>query len=371
MSWILVNLLPFLVILTILVFVHELGHFLIARRNGVKVTTFSIGFGPELLGWTDRHQTRWRFSLIPLGGYVKMLGDADPSSGRADESLQLDEQEKSHTLHNKTPLQRMAVAFAGPAANILFTIVALSLTIMVKGMPHLAPVIAKVEPGMLADQSGIVEGDTIHKVNQKSVKDFYTLRRIIQESVGKDIELEIERNGEILHKKISLYQMDPTTQEKKPIKRLGIMPPAPIYISHNPFMAIVHGICISWDLTLETFQSLYGLITGKHSSHELGGILSIGEMAAQSTKSGLTSVIWLMALLSINLALINLLPIPVLDGGHILLCAIEMIRGKPLSAKAQEYIFLLGFLIVGSVMLFATWNDLLRYKVFHIFKSWF
>ncbi len=371
MSWIIANFAPFLIILTVLVFVHEMGHFLVARRNGVKVTAFSIGFGPELFGWTDRHQTRWRFSLIPLGGYVKMLGDADPSSTRLDETLEISEAEKSQTLHYKTPLQRIAVAFAGPAANIIFAIILLSGMVMVKGMPHIEPVIAKVEPGMVAEQAGLLAGDKIIKANHHPITDFQSLRVVIQQSVGQDIELEIERHGTTLHKTISLYQIDPETQQKKPIQRLGIMPGSPVHTFHNPAMSLVYGIMISWDLTVETFRSLAGLMTGKHSSNELGGILSIGEMAAQSTKNGLTSVIWLMALLSINLAFINLLPIPVLDGGHILLCMIEMLRGKPLSAKTQEYIFLVGFLIVASVMLFATWNDLLRYKVFQIIKSWF
>ena len=369
MSWIIVNFLPFVVILTILVFVHELGHFLVARRNGVKVTVFSIGFGPELFGWTDRHQTRWRFSLIPLGGYVKMLGDADPSSARSADNSELSEEEKTQTLHSKTPLQQIAVAAAGPAANILFAIVALWGLIVIKGVPFLSPVIYKIEPGMLAEKSGLQVEDKILKVDNQIIEDFQQLRRVIGLSAGKDVVFEIERSGAVIAKTISFYEVDPVTQEKKPLVRLGIMPGEPQYIQHNPIMAIGYGLNLCWDLTVGTFNSLARLVTGKSSSNELGGILSIGDMAAQSTKNGLTSVIWLMALLSINLALINLLPIPVLDGGHIFLSGLEMIRGKPLSAKAQELIFLAGFLLVAGVMLFATWNDLLRYKVFQIIET--
>lgn len=371
MSWIIANFLPFVIILTILVFVHELGHFLVARRNGVKVTVFSIGFGSELFGWTDRYQTRWRFSLIPLGGYVKMLGDADPSSARSADTSDLSEEEKQQTLRSKTPLQQIAVAAAGPAANILFAVVALWGLIVIKGVPLVAPIIHKIEPGMLAEKSGLLAGDKVLKVDNQSIKDFSQLRRAIVQSAGKDVTFEIERSGAVITKVVSFYEVDPSTQEKKPITRLGIMPGEPQYSRHNPIMAMSYGINLCWDLTVETFNGLARLVTGKSSSNELGGILSIGDMAAQSTKNGLTSVLWFMALISINLALINLLPIPVLDGGHIFLSILEMIRGKPLSAKAQELIFTVGFLLVAGVMLFATWNDLLRYKVFQIIKSWF
>jgi regulator of sigma E protease len=369
--WIIANFLPFVIILTILVFVHELGHFLVARHNGVKVTVFSIGFGPELFGWTDRSQTRWRFSLIPLGGYVKMLGDADPSSTRVDEKIELTEAQKSQTLHHKTPLQQIAVAAAGPIANVLFAMVVLSGLVMIKGVPFQAAIINKIEPGMLAERVGLMPGDKVLKVDQEVIKDFQQLRQVIRDSVGKDTIFEIDRNGQILQKTVSFYEVDANTKQKKPVTRLGIMPGDPEYTRHNPVMAVVYGISICWDLTAETFRGLARLIAGNSSSSELGGILSIGDMAAQSTKNGLTSVVWLMALLSINLALINLLPVPVLDGGHILLCALDGIRGKPLSQKAQEFIFLMGFLLVSGVMLLATWNDLMRYKVFQIIRSWF
>jgi regulator of sigma E protease len=370
-SWIIANFLPFVVILTILVFVHELGHFLVARYNGVKVTVFSIGFGPEIFGWTDRRQTRWRFSLIPLGGYVKMLGDADPSSTRIDEKIELTEVEKTQTLHHKTSLQQISVAAAGPMANILFAVVALSGLVMFKGVPFLAPVISKVESGMLASRVGLMAGDKVLKVDQHIIGDFKQLRQVIRDSVGKDTVFEIERDGQVLQKIVPFYEVDGNTQQKNPVSRLGIMPNDPEYVRQNPLMAVGYGLSICWDITAETFRGLASLIVGKGSAGELGGILSIGDMAAQSTKNGLTSVLWLMALLSINLALINLLPVPVLDGGHILLCALEWMRGKPLSPKAQEFIFLAGFLLVSGVMILATWNDLMRYRVFQIIMGWF
>jgi regulator of sigma E protease len=370
-AWIIGYLVPFIVILTVLVFVHELGHFAIARRNGVKVAVFSIGFGPEIFGWTDRQETRWRMSLIPLGGYVKMLGDADPSSGRADASVEgFSDAEKQQTLHAKTPWQRIAIAIAGPAANYIFAILVLAFLIVFKGVPFLPATVGKAEPGMLAFESGIVAGDKIIKINDTDVKDFDQLRKLIRDNVGKDIVVVISRQDATITKNLSLYQVDPTGT-KTPVAKLGIAPGEPLYEPKNPFSAIAHATSITWNLSVDTLKALGSLIVGQKGSGELGGILSIGDMAAQSTKSGMATILWFMAILSINLGLINLLPIPVLDGGHILLCAIEGVRGKPISQKMQEYIFLAGFLVVAGAMLFATWNDLMRYKVFQVIISWF
>ena len=365
-------LIPFIVILTILVFVHEMGHFLVARRNGVKVAVFSIGFGPEIFGWTDKHETRWRFSLTPLGGYVKMLGDADVSSGRADASVDtLSEKEKQQTLHSKTPWQRVAVAVAGPAANYVFAIIVFSFLFIFKGVPTLPATVGKAEPGMIACEAGILAGDKIAKINGADVKDFDQLRHLIRENVGKDITVIINRQDEALTKNLSLYQLDPATGEKTPVAKLGIAPGEPSYEPQNPLSAVIHAFSFTWNLSVDTLKALGSLVMGQKGSGELGGILSIGDMAAQSTKSGMATVLWFMAILSINLGLINLLPIPVLDGGHIVLCTIEGIRGKAIGQKMQEYIFLAGFIVVGGTMVFATWNDLMRYKVFQVIINWF
>ncbi|MBY0281840.1 MAG: RIP metalloprotease RseP [Alphaproteobacteria bacterium] len=372
MNWVIDYFVPFVAVLTVLVFIHELGHFLIARRNKVKVTTFSIGFGPELFGWTDSHETRWRFSLIPLGGYVKMLGDADASSARADESIEnFTEEEKQQTLHSKTPLQRIAVSIAGPAANYILAIVLLTALIGIKGMPVLPTTVGKVEPEMLAHQAGIAAGDKILKINEKNVEDFDQLRALIKENIGKDVQIEISRNGEILHKSFALYKTNTATGEREPVSKLGVAPGEPLYVKQNPIAAIGYAGAFCWKMSIDTLKGIGGMITAQKGSGEIGGILSIGDMAAQSTKNGLPTIIFFMAILSINLGLINLLPIPVLDGGHILLCAIEWVRGKPLGQKVQEYIFLTGFLVVVGTMLFATWNDLMRYKIFQIIKNWF
>jgi regulator of sigma E protease len=364
---------PFILILSVLVFVHEWGHFWVARRNGVRVTDFSIGFGPELFGWTDSKKTRWKMCIIPLGGYVKMLGDADATSVRSNDTSisQLTAEEKNQTLHSKTPLQRIAVAAAGPAANYIFAFVLLLLLILFKGLPFYPAKIGHVDPKMAAAQHGIQEGDVIQRVNGTPVDDFDSLRHSIQENVGKTIRLTIGRGAEVIEKDVQLFETDPTTQEVKPITRLGLGPWAPEYRLVSFFTAVKASVAVCWNMSVSSLQGIWAMITRQKGAGELGGILSIGDMAGQSTKGGTASLVWFMAILSINLGLINLLPIPVLDGGHIVLCSIEAVRGKPVPPKMQEYIFLAGFLVVASIMLFATWSDLMRYKIFETIQGWF
>ncbi len=365
MAWISEYFLPFIIILTILVFVHEWGHFWVARRNGVKVTVFSIGFGPELFGITDQHGTRWRFSLIPLGGYVKMLGDADASSARSDTSA-LAEDEKKFTLASKTPYQRMAVASAGPAANFIFAIVALTGLITFKGMPVVPSIIGTLQPGQPAERAELQSGDHILKIENDPTKNFNDLRAAVAKAVGKDkINITISRNGETLEKSVDMNETDTATGEKKIAKRLGIVPAEPIWESQPVHKALAESVKVTWDLCVMTLHGLGEMITGKRDGGEIGGILAIGDMASQSTKNGISSAIWFMVLLSINLGLLNLLPVPVLDGGHIFMCGIEAIRGKAISEKLQERVFLVGFILLMMLMLYATWNDLVRYGVFN------
>lgn len=365
--------LPFVLILSVLVFVHEWGHFWVARRNGVRVTDFSIGFGPELFGWTDAHKTRWKLSVIPLGGYVKMLGDADPSSARADDKTMtsLTDEEKNETLHSKTPLQRIAVASAGPAANYLFAFVLLVVLIGFKGLPYFSTTVGHVDPTMQAAKFGIQQGDVIQKINGAPVEEFEALREFIQQNVGKTLRLTILRGGQVFEKDVPLFETDPNTHETKPIARLGLGPAAPLYRHEGIFAAIKSSAAICWNMSVSSLQGIWAMITRQKGAGELGGILSIGDMAGQSTQGGLASMVFFMAVLSINLGFINLLPIPVLDGGHILLSSIELVRRKPVPAKVQEYIFLTGFIIVGAIMFFATWSDLKRYKIFETVLHWF
>lgn len=360
--------LPFLIVLTVLVFIHELGHYLVARYNGVKVEVFSIGFGPKLFGWTDGAGTQWKVSAIPLGGYVRMLGDADASSRPDTEALQqMADEERNKSLHSKTIGQRMAVSAAGPIANFLLAIVLMSGVFIFKGEPFLPAVVGSTLPGKLAEKIGLKPEDRISSINGKEVKDFVELRNIIQTSGGKDVTLSVVRKGETLSLSTKMEEVDEKTGEKKPVNQLGMRPGTPDYKQHSLLSAIGNSFAFTFNMCVDTVHNLGQMIMGKRSSDELGGILAIGDMAGQSAKGGVVALLWFMALLSVNLGLINLFPVPVLDGGHLVFYAIEGIRGKPVSEKAQEYAFLVGLVIVLSVMAMSTWNDLIRYKIFHWF----
>lgn len=370
MAWVLHYFLPFILILSVLVFFHELGHFWVARRSGVRVLTFSIGFGPELFGWTDRHKTRWRFSLIPLGGYVKMFGDSDPSSAKASSDFsELSEEEKQQTLYAKHPKQKIAVALAGPAANYILATVLLTLLISIKGLPHLPPTIGSVQKESPAAVAGLQTGDEILQANGHKISEFQELRTHIQAAAGKELQIQGRRNKEIFSKTINLYKVDPKTKKKEDISRLGITPGQPVYEPMSPFMALGASLHLCWKMSADSFMAISQMITGHKGGAEVGGILSIGDMAAQSTQNGWASLVWFMASLSISLGFINLLPVPVLDGGHVLLGVIEWLRGKALSEKAQNVIFSIGFALVMSLMVYATWSDIKRYKIVHLLTS--
>jgi regulator of sigma E protease len=351
---------PFLIVLTILVFVHELGHFLVARYNKVKIEVFSIGFGPELFGWNDSSGTRWKFSIIPLGGYVRMFGDADASSRPDTESIeQMSAEEKALTLQSKPVSQRLAISAAGPAANFLFAIVVLAGLFMFKGEPFISASVGGIAPGKIAEKSGLKVGDKILSVNDEVPKDFYELRHLINKNQGQEINVKFQRDSEEKAIHLKLVEIDAQGHEK-PVSVIGIAPPLPTYNKVNPVQALTHAVENTWVICANALTGIGQMIIGKRSSDELGGILSIGDMAGKSAKGGVATLLFFMAFLSINLGLINLFPIPVLDGGHLLLDGIEGIRGKPVSEKAKNYAFMAGLAIVLSVMLMSTWNDIVR-----------
>lgn len=358
--------LPFVIAITILVFVHELGHFWIARRNGVVVDIFSIGFGPELFGFTDRHGTRWRISPFPFGGYVKFKGDADASSSTIDHAkiATMSEEEQSQTLNGKTPAQKIAIAFAGPAANYLFAFVLLFGLYFMKGDPIYDLQIAEVVQGQNADKAGLKVSDVIVAVDEKPVFRQQDLLRHFASRSGQDVYLTIKRqNGsetDILTIKAPLYQIKNQVKEKS---KLGIALFENIK-GYKPLSIVESAMKAGqycYNLSVSMLSGIASLIMGKGG--ELGGIGSIGVMAKQSLESGWVQFVMFLTILSINLGLVNLFPLPVLDGGTILLSFIEQLRGKPLSNKIQERIFMVGLLVVGSLMLYTTLSDLIRFRV--------
>jgi regulator of sigma E protease len=361
---------PFLVILTILVFVHEMGHFLVARRNGVRVEVFSIGFGREIFGWTDRAQTRWKFGLIPLGGYVKMFGDANAASQPDGDMGLLSPEERAVAFPCQSLRARFWIVAAGPLANFIFAIVLLAGLFGTVGQPFTPPVVGDVVPGSAAEAAGILPGDRILDLGGSAVERFEDVQRIVRPRAGEALTIGILRDGQRLVLTVAPRASEQTDSfgTRHRIGLLGISRSGVEYTRHDPLTALWRAVRETWDLTVGTLDAVGQIISGRRSAEELGGPIRIAQMSGTVAESGLVPVIWFMAVLSINLGLINLFPIPMLDGGHLLFYAIEAIRGRPLGERAQEYGFRIGLAIVFSLMLFVTFNDLVNLEVFDFLK---
>jgi regulator of sigma E protease len=358
----------FLIVLTILVFVHELGHYLIARRNGVRIEIFSIGFGPELYGWYDRAGTRWKFSAMPLGGYVKMFGDADPSSGLALPALTaLSPEEREVSFHGKRLGQRAAIVAGGPIANFVFAIVVLALLFMTYGQPFTPAEVGQVQPNSAAEQAGIKPGDKIVSINDRAIERFEDVQQLVRLNPGVAMSIVVQRAGQPVTLSVTPARIQQTDRfgDRHEIGLLGIGRSGVEYVQRDPITAISRAVSETWNLSAATLEAMWQIIIGTRNSDELGGPLRIAQMSGEVAQSGAVPLLWFMAVLSINLGLINLFPVPVLDGGHLLFYAAEAIRGKPLGQRAQEYGFRIGLAMVLTLMVFATWNDIV-----HFWRSW-
>ena len=372
MSWILEHFIPFIILISVIVFVHEWGHFWIARRNKVKVEQFAIGFGPEIFGFNDKQGTRWSFNLVPAGGFVRMLGDADATSATADGAVlkELSEEERQLTLHAKTPWQRIQVAAGGPLANFVFAIVAMVGLFVVLGKPITPPIIGFVDPSGVAAKHGLQEKDLILEINQHKIQYFEDILPFIRSGDHENLNITVERDSKHINLNIPLTTRDENSVIHK-IKILGIKPDAKQSYEKMPVeKAIKTAFSTFWRMCKTIVVGLWELITGQRKGDEMGGFLAIGDMASQSAKLGFAGMLWFMIIMSINLGLINLFPIPVLDGGQMLMNAIEWVIGKPIPEKVQKYVFGSGFAVVICLMIYTTWNDLMRYKVFQIIKGW-
>ena len=359
MEWIVANIVPFIVVLSILVFVHEYGHYIVARWNKVGVEAFSIGFGPELFGWNDKHGTRWKVSLLPLGGFVKMYGDMDPASmGRIDDDLT--QEQRARAFHHKSLPARSAIVFAGPAANFLFAIVAFAFLFAVVGEQRPLPTVGSVAAGSAAEQAGLSTGDRITAIAGQEVSYFEDLRVIVQANPGNSLEVRLLRDDVPMSLTVIPVPVTLPDADGRPVTvgRLGISSGAAQSIRVNPVFAVWRGVEMTYDVLARTLGALGGMITGTRDSSELGGPIRIAQMSADVAEGGLAPLINFMAFLSISLGLINLFPIPILDGGHLVFYALEAVRGKPLGPRAQEYGFRVGAVLVFSLLIFATWNDI-------------
>lgn len=364
-------LVPFLIVLTVLVFVHELGHYWVARRNGVRVEVFSIGFGPELFGMTDRAGTRWKFSAIPLGGYVKMFGDADPAGTPGAGVATMPEAERAVSFYHKRVGQRAAIVAAGPAANFLFAILALAILFMVFGQPYTPAEIGSVQPGSAAEEAGLQPGDVIVEMNGRPITRFEEVQQIVRLNQGEPIAIVVERAGTRVSFTVTPDVTEVTDRfgNTHRIGLLGIGRQGIEYRRHDPLTAVWQAGRETVNMTLGTLAAVGQMIVGSRGTEELGGPLRIAQMSGEVAQSGVVALVWFMAILSINLGLINLFPIPMLDGGHLVFYAIEAIRGRPLGRRAQEYGFRIGLALVLTLMVFATWNDLVQLRVVEFFRD--
>ncbi len=358
---------PFLVVLTVLVFVHELGHYLVARRNGVKIEVFSIGFGPEIFGWFDRTGTRWKLSAVPLGGYVKMFGDADASSLPSGSLETMSEADRAVSFHHKRLSQRVAVVAAGPAANFLFAIVLLATLFSTVGQPFTPPDVGQVQAGSAAERGGIRPGDTITQIDGSKIERFEDVQQAVALNGGGPMRIVVLRDG----REVSLDvtpQMTERTDRFGNVHRVGLLGigrSGVEYVRHDPASASWRAVEETWNLSSGTLKAIWQMVVGARTTDELGGPLRIAQMSGEVAQGGIVAIVWFMAVLSVNLGLINLFPIPVLDGGHLLFYVAEAIRGRPLGQRAQEYGFRIGLALVLTLMVFATWNDLV-----HLYASW-
>ncbi len=357
---------PFLVILTVLVFVHEMGHYLIARRNGVRVEVFSIGFGPEIFGWTDKAQTRWKFSLIPLGGYVKMFGDINVASTPSEAVAEMSPEERDVAFPTKRLSQRSWIVAGGPLANFLFAIILLAGLFIFVGQPFTPALVGTVTPDSAAEEAGLRNGDVFVSIDGQTIERFEDIQRIVRMAPEQPLEIVVLRDdAEVtLTATPRLEVFTDTLGNEQKFGLLGIQGGATQYVKRGPLGAVWWATKETFELTIATLKAVGQMIAGSRSAEDLGGPLMIAQLSGQVAEIGIVSVIRFMVLLSVNLGLINLFPIPMLDGGHLLFYAIEAVRGRPLGERTQEYGFRLGLALVLCLMIFVTWNDLMRFDLF-------
>ena len=358
---------PFLFVLTIVVFFHELGHFLMARLCGIKVLVFSIGFGPEIAGFNDRYGTRWKISAVPLGGYVKFFGDDNAASvpDQAAAASMSSADRKDSFMFQPVP-SRAAVVAAGPIANFVLAIAIFAAIFMTVGKQTTSARVDAVQPASAAEAAGFKPGDLVLAINGEKIESFSDMQRIVSISAGETLSIDVDRGGAPINLKAA-----PQLKELKDnfgnVHRLGVlgisrsMSPGDIKTEKaGPLRAIVMGAQETWFVVDRTLAYIGGVFVGREAADQLGGPIRIAQVSGQVATAGFTALIHLTAVLSVSIGLLNLFPIPLLDGGHLLFYAIETIRGRPLSERAQEVGFRIGLAVVVMLMIFATFNDILR-----------
>ena len=359
---------PFLFVLTIIVFFHELGHFLVARWCGIKVLVFSVGFGPELVGFNDRYGTRWKLSAIPLGGYVKFFGDDNAASmpdTRAIEAMSPEERRVSFVHQNVW--KRAAVVVAGPLANFVLALVIFATLFMTFGKQETAPRVDAVVPDSAAAEAGFQPGDLVLSINGRPIESFRDMQEIVSLSPGERLDVVVERGGA----KVNLRATPRLTADKdifgnvQRIGRLGLSqtnsPKDIKTIKFGPVGALAEAGKQTWFVIDQSFTYIGKLLVGRASTDQLGGPLRIAQMSGQAASLGFPTLINWAGLISVSIGFLNLFPIPLLDGGHLLFYLIEAARGRPLSERVQEFGFRVGLALLVMLMIFTFWNDIAHF----------
>lgn len=364
-TWLLSYILPFLAVLTVIVFIHEMGHYLVARWNGVAIHTFSVGFGKELFGFNDKHGTRWRLSAIPLGGYVRFVGDMNAASmPNHDAAAKLPAEIQPHLFVNKNVWQRISIVAAGPIANVIFTFVVLYGLLLGFGQYVIAPTINEVREGSVAAQAGMLANDRVVSVDGYEVRGFSDFQRLVSTSPEREITMVVERGSEQFELKMVPEAAEITDRFGNPVRvgQIGVVrqisadditlfKPDPVEAISLTFTEMVFIID-------RTAAFLADFFVGRGDVEQLGGPVKVAQISGDVATLGIVALINLAALLSLNIGLFNLFPIPLLDGGHLLYYFFEAARGRPLSQQTQEFGFRIGIFLIGSLMIFTLINDI-------------
>lgn len=351
----------FFIVLSVIVFIHEFGHYIVAKLCGVKIVAFSIGFGKELIGWNDRSGTRWKLSLLPLGGYVKMFGDASAASTADDDEMEkMTDAEKALTFHHKPLYKKAAIVAAGPLANFVLTIAIFTYFIMTSGLSSIEPVVGGVMPDSPALSAGLKEGDRILKVGEEEVSSFSDIPYFIATNLGTPVTLLVKRQDKELSITLTPKEVEEDDGLGNKIKRplIGIKSAEIKYEDVGLPRAVLESVRRTYLICTSTLKVIGQMVTGKRSPNDLQGPVGIAKISGQAANKDINTVLWLIALLSANLGLVNLFPIPLLDGGHLAYYAAEAASGRPLAQKVQEYGFRIGFVIIACLMAFTLINDL-------------
>jgi regulator of sigma E protease len=354
-------------VLTVIVFVHEFGHYIVARLCGVKIETFSIGFGRELFGFNDRAGTRWKFSLWPLGGYVKMFGDAGAAStADVDKIEAMNEAERKVSFHFQALWKKALIVAAGPMANFLLTIAVFTFFIFTTGLASTKPVVGDVLKDSPAAEAGLQKGDLILTLDGKKMRRFDDISSVMATSLGEPVTLEVKREGSIFSLVITPRIFEEKDMLGNPVKRpiIGISSQKITYHEVGIGTALLEAIKRTYGLCVASLKVLGQMISGERSAEDLKGPLGIAKLSGEATQQGetlsetLRTVLWFIALLSANLGLINLFPIPLLDGGHLAFYAVEAVRGRPMAERFQEMGYRVGIVFIATLMVFTLFNDL-------------